>query len=109
MCVYLSLSLSIYIYIYIYIYRGGGLRPISALSFWISEGLTQSYNITLRGGTIMSIGDFLESLSQAILEGRFLAGRLGVTFEQPKLAGKRRTQHSCARLRTPLYTMHLRV
>ena len=32
----------------------------------------------LRGGILMSIGSFTESLSQAILAGRCLVGRLGV-------------------------------
>ena len=31
-----------------------------------------------RGGMLMSIGIFPESLSQAIMVGRFLVGRLGV-------------------------------
>ena len=34
--------------------------------------------LSLRGGILMSIGIFPESLSQAILAGRFLVGRLGV-------------------------------
>ena len=37
------------------------VRPISVLSFWISEGV--KHNINSRGGILMSIGDFPESLS----------------------------------------------
>ena len=42
------------------------------------RGFDSSRILILRGGIIMSIGNFLESLSQAILVGRFLVGRLGV-------------------------------
>ena len=35
--------------------------------------------LIVRGGILMSIGNFPESLSQSILAGRFLAGRLGVS------------------------------
>ena len=52
------------------------VRPISVPTLWISKALTQA--LMLRGGILMSIGDFLESLSQAILVGIMLAGRLGV-------------------------------
>ena len=45
-------------------------RPISVLRFWISEGLTQAE------GILMFIGDFPEVLSQRILEGIILEGRL---------------------------------
>ena len=45
------------------------------------RGFYSSIILIFRGG---SIGNFLESLSQAILVGRFLVGRLGVrpSFEQ---------------------------
>ena len=94
---------TIYIYIYIYIYvisfkdaRAGGelhvgaslvcaahvagtVRPISVLTLWIPEGLTDSSIILiLRGGIPRPIGDFPEILSQAILVGIMLVGRLGV-------------------------------
>ena len=42
-------------------------------------GFYSSIIIILRGGILTSIVDFLESLSQAILEGIMLVGRLGVT------------------------------
>ena len=40
--------------------------------------LDSSRILVLRGGILMSIGGFLESLSQAVLVGRILVGRLGV-------------------------------
>ena len=42
------------------------------------RGFDSSRILMLRGGILMSIGNFLESLSQAILVGIILAGRLGV-------------------------------
>ena len=42
------------------------------------RGFDSSGILILRGGIIMSTGNFPESLSQAILAGRFLVGRLGV-------------------------------
>ena len=44
------------------------------------RGFDSSRVLILRGGVLMSIGDFPESLSQAILAGRFLVGRLGVAL-----------------------------
>ena len=41
-------------------------------------GFDSSIILMLRGGLLMSIGNFLESLSQAILVGIMLVGRLGV-------------------------------
>ena len=41
-------------------------------------GFYSSKILSLRGGILMSIGISPESLSQAILAGRFLVGRLGV-------------------------------
>ena len=41
-------------------------------------GFDSSWILILRGGVLMSIENFPESLSQAILAGRFLVGRLGV-------------------------------
>ena len=43
------------------------------------RGLDSSIILMSRGGTLMSIGNFLETLSQQILVGRFLVGRLGAT------------------------------
>ena len=54
-----------------------GERPISVLSFWTSEGLTQAESLSLRRGIVMSMGDFQEMLSQAILVGIILVGRFG--------------------------------
>ena len=42
------------------------------------RGFDSSMIIILRGGILMPIGDFLEDLSQAILVGIMLVGRLGV-------------------------------
>ena len=42
------------------------------------RGLDSSIILILRGGILMSIGDFPESLSQSILVGIMLVGRLGV-------------------------------
>ena len=42
------------------------------------KGCDSSRVLILRDGILMSIGNFPESLSQAILAGRFLVGRLGV-------------------------------
>ena len=41
-------------------------------------GFDSNIILILRGGILMSIGDFPESLSQAILVGIILVGRLGV-------------------------------
>ena len=43
-------------------------------------GFYSSIILNLRGGILASIGDFPESLSQQILVGIMLAGRLGVTI-----------------------------
>ena len=65
-----------YIHIYIYIYLGsgqaddGGERP--------DEGFDSSIILILRGGIPRPIGDFPESLSQAILVGIMLVGKSGV-------------------------------
>ena len=42
------------------------------------RGLDSSRSLILRGGIPRPIGDFLESLSQSILLGMILVGRLGV-------------------------------
>ena len=41
-------------------------------------GFDSSIMLCLRGGILISMGDFLESLSQAMLVGVMLVGRLGV-------------------------------
>ena len=43
-------------------------------------GLDSSIILSFRGGILMSIGNFLETLSQAILVGIMLVGRLGVNL-----------------------------
>ena len=57
--------------------RYSGVRPISALRLWISEGFTQAESEFVRGGIPRPIGNSPESLSQAILVGIILVGRLG--------------------------------
>ena len=47
------------------------------------RGFDSSRIVILRGGILMSIGNFPESLSQAILAGRFSVGRLGVRAPTP--------------------------
>ena len=47
------------------------------------RGFDSSRILIVRGGILMSIGNFPESLSQAILVGRFLVGRLGVALSAP--------------------------
>ena len=44
------------------------------------------------GGNLMSTGDFLERLSQQILVGIILVGRLGVKTRATKSAGRRRSE-----------------
>ena len=45
-------------------------------------GFDSTIILILRGGIPRPVGNFPESLSQAILEGIILVGRLGVTHEQ---------------------------
>ena len=44
--------------------------------------------IILRGGIVMSTGNFLESLRQRILVGIVLVGRLGVVRQAVELSGR---------------------
>ena len=55
------------------------IRPISVLIIDF-RGFDSSIILIIRGGILMSIGDFPESLSQAILVGIMLVGRLGYVF-----------------------------
>ena len=48
-------------------------------------GSDSSIVLIPRGGILMSLGSFLESLSQAILAGIILVGRLGVPASQMAL------------------------
>ena len=47
------------------------------------RGLDPSIILIIKGGILMSIGDFPESWSQAILAGIMLVGRLGVPPPPP--------------------------
>ena len=50
------------------------------------RGIDSSIILIVRGRILMSIGDFPESLSQAILVGIMLVGRLGVYASTMQLA-----------------------
>ena len=65
----------IYIYVYIYICMFMPNPPTNIMDF---RGFDSSIILILRSGICMSIGDFPESLNQAILVGIMLVGRLGV-------------------------------
>ena len=81
-----------YIYIYIHIHLGSrdpaaghvhGLQGPASTANLRTEmldfgGFDSSIILTLRGGIPRPLGNFLESLSQAILVGITLVGRLGV-------------------------------
>ena len=61
--------------------RSGTASPHTAIlrtNIMDFSGFDSSIILIIRGGTRMSIGDFPESLSQAILVGIMLVGRLGV-------------------------------
>ena len=49
------------------------------------RGFNSSVVLIIRSGILMSIGDFPESLSQAILVGIMLVGKLGVWKSGPRL------------------------
>ena len=80
MCIY------IYIFIYLFIYLPVALLYLLASGRTANlrtkipdfRGFDSSTIIILRGGTPRTIGSFPESLSQAILAGIILVGRLGV-------------------------------
>ena len=95
MCIYMC----IYIYIYIYIYRALRASPCALACPCVSlhvpirgeehtanpptnvvdfRGFDSSLILIQRGGILMSIGKLPESLSQAMLVGTMLVGRLGV-------------------------------
>ena len=87
----LSLSMCIYIYIYIYTYLHLRVPWIHPPSPFFSEsttanlrtkildfrGFDSSRNSILRGGILMPIGNFPESLSQALV-GRFVVGQRSI-------------------------------
>ena len=52
------------------------------------RGFDSRIMLSLRGGILMSIGNFLEDLSQTILVGIIVVGKLGVSWSWlPDLAG----------------------
>ena len=64
------------------------------------RGLDSSRILILRGGILMSIGNILESLSQAIVVGIILVGRLGVlVFQREGI-----TEAIIGIVRCPLFT-----
>ena len=63
------------------------VRPISVLTLWISEGLTQAESEIVRDGILRPIGNFPESLSHGILAGIILVGRLGAPGRIDALPG----------------------
>ena len=67
--------------------EGTANLPTNIMDF---KGFDSSIFLILRGGILMSIGDFLESLSQTILVGIILLGRLGVfgARERPALRSR---------------------
>ena len=78
---------------YIFIRYGGGRKgkhecwrqsPVTAnlrTNIMDLRGFDSSRILILRGGILMSIGDFPESLSRANLAGIILEGRLGVWLD----------------------------
>ena len=78
-CIYYYMYISLSLYIYIYRYLSLSLY-IANLRTKILDctGFGPSIILILRGGSLMPIGNFLESLSQAILAGIILGGRSGV-------------------------------
>ena len=85
-CIYMHIHAYTCIYTQIYThihtrarFPEGGLAtanlPTKIVDF---RGFDSSVILILRGGILMSIGDFPESLTQAMLVGIMLVGRLGV-------------------------------
>ena len=91
--------MEIYIYIYIYVYTYTHICVSSALSnlafvaanlgtkIMDFRGFDSSVILILRGGIPRSIASFPEGLSQAILVGMMLVGRLGEAAERLLRAG----------------------
>ena len=88
-CMYVCM----YIYIYIYIWRscklwdscagdGAGATANLRTNIMDFRGFDSSIILIIRDGILVSIGDFPESLSQAILVRIMLVGRLGVVLTQ---------------------------
>ena len=111
MHIYIYIYIYIHIYIYIYIYDasrgyaaatpcrsrtqawrrtsvGRPRLPLCCTANLLTNimdlrGFDSSTILVLRGGILMSIGDFPESLSQAILVGSMFVGGLGVRCGMP--------------------------
>ena len=73
--IYIYMHTCVYIYIYTYIYSTHHFST----SILDVRGFDSSIILILRGGILTPKGNFPESLSQAILAGMMLVGRLGVT------------------------------
>ena len=74
--IYIYTYTHIYIYIYIYINTNIAFTANLRTNIMDFRGFYSSIILIQRGGILMSIGDFPESLSQAILVGIMLVGRL---------------------------------
>ena len=64
----------------------GGRTPNLRTETLDFRGFDSIRILSLRGGVLMSIGDFPETLSQEILAGRILVGRLGVAPSSRQLS-----------------------
>ena len=63
--------------------REAGCTPNLPTNIVDVRGFDSSTILILRGGILMSIGDFPEILSQTILVGIMLVGRFGVVQGEP--------------------------
>ena len=84
--IYIYICMHVYIYIYIYMYGRLNIIPIHYMpdlptNIVDAIGFDSSAILSLRGGIPRPTGDFPESLSQAMLVGIMLAGRLGILSE----------------------------
>ena len=79
---------------------GGALQRLASLPTKILEfrGSDSSIISILRGGILMSTGDFPEGLSQAILVGIILVGRLGVSDSEWSVRRESGVDHQSGRL-----------
>ena len=74
-CIYIYIHMYIYIYIYTCTYTCTANLRTNIVDF---RGFDSNVILMSRGGILMSIGNLPESLSQAMLVGIMLVGRLGV-------------------------------
>ena len=106
-CMYINVCIYIYIYEYTHINKHIGpaafAAPAAAAQVAAGQDLTDTGNLRtnimdfrvfdssriliLRGGLLMSKGNFPEDLSQAILVGIMLVGRLGVATNRHRRNG----------------------